>query len=464
MAEASPPRIFLAHAHEDYAAVATLYDRLKQAGYHPWLDKKDLIPGQNWKQEIPKAIKSSALFIACLSQRSIAKQGYVQREFRLALKELAEKPPGTIYLIPLRLDPCDIPDLSHDDYGISLGDYHWLDYFEADGFARLDLAIKHAGIPLSQPLQTPSPPIPPLDPVEKQPAPQPSNTTINNYYGPVGSVANQGTIGNESGQVGGSQQQGSEVANHATPATPEVKPVSEPQPFQEALPNGVLLDMVYIKGGQFFMGYEEKSRYQVTVPAFYMGKYPITQRQWKVVASLPQVERELKSDPSNFKGDNRPVETVSWYQAIEFCKRLSQHAGKQYRLPSEAEWEYACRAGTQTRYSFGDELTEEQANFGRNIGQTTPVGQYPANGFGLYDMHGNVLEWCEDVWHPSYEGAPADGSAWTVGSSDSRLLRGGSWIDYPRGCRSAYRSYGSRDNRLNYFGFRVCCVPPRASS
>ena len=245
--------------------------------------------------------------------------------------------------------------------------------------------------------------------------------------------------------------------------------------FQEQLPNGVLLDMVYIPAGDFLMGspFNDKEglpfewpQHEVQVPAFYMGKYPVTQAQWCAVATLPLVERELNPYPSSFGGNNRPVEGVSWYQTVEFCQRLSRHSGKVYRLPSESEWEYACRAGTTTRYFFGDELTKEQANFGNAAGETTPVGQYPANTFGLYDMHGNVMEWCEDVWHLIYEGAPTDGSAWVEGGDDpdQRLARGGCCFSLPGTYRSASRSSLSRDRRFPLIGFRVCCVPPRTGS
>lgn len=237
--------------------------------------------------------------------------------------------------------------------------------------------------------------------------------------------------------------------------------------FQEQLPNGVLLDMVYIPAGDFLMGspFNDKEglpfewpQHEVQVPAFYMGKYPVTQAQWCAVATLPLVERELNPYPSSFGGNNRPVEGVSWYQTVEFCQRLSRHSGKVYRLPSESEWEYACRAGTTTRYFFGDELTKEQANFGNAAGETTPVGQYPANTFGLYDMHGNVMEWCEDIYHSSYKGAPTDGSVWS--SKDflaPRVVRGGNWIAESKYCRSAARGNYGYLIKFKVLGFRVCC-------
>lgn len=130
-------RIFLAHAKEDAVAVKHLYKRLKQEGFHPWLDEEDLLPGQNWRAEIPKAIKQSDVFIACLSKQSISKRGYVQRELRMALNAWADRPPGETYLIPLRLDECKIPELRQEEYGINLQDAQWVNIFEADGFERL---------------------------------------------------------------------------------------------------------------------------------------------------------------------------------------------------------------------------------------------------------------------------------------------------------------------------------------
>ncbi len=157
------------------------------------------------------------------------------------------------------------------------------------------------------------------------------------------------------------------------------------------------------------------------------------------------------------------MERVNWHQAVEFCQRLSAKAKKNYHLPSESQWEYACRAGTTTAYHLGDQLSDEVANYGSKVSQTTPVGRYPANYWGLCDMHGNVWEWCQDYEHDSYEGAPSDGSAWIEGGdSKLRIRRGGSWIDDPRDCRSAYRSYSGPDDRITYVGFRVVCSAPRA--
>jgi formylglycine-generating enzyme required for sulfatase activity len=197
-----------------------------------------------------------------------------------------------------------------------------------------------------------------------------------------------------------------------------------------------------------------------------MGKYPVTQKQWRAVAALGKVNIDLESDPSYFKGDNLPVERVSWNDAQEFCARLSRMANKTYRLPAEAEWEYACRGGTTTPFYCGETISTDLANYNGNYtygqgqkGQyrekTTEVGIFPANPFGLYDMCGNVWEWCEDKWHETYINAPIDGTAWTSLSSELRLLRGGSWVYYPRLCRSAYRLNFSPDYSNNRNGFRL---------
>ncbi|MFM8006235.1 MAG: SUMF1/EgtB/PvdO family nonheme iron enzyme, partial [Dolichospermum sp.] len=194
--------------------------------------------------------------------------------------------------------------------------------------------------------------------------------------------------------------------------SPPVKPPVYPHQ-NENLGNGVVLEMVAIPGGKFLMGSpegqgddSEKPQHQFTVPPFFMGKYPITQAQWERVADLPKVKIDLRSKPSHFQGANLPVENVSWHDAQEFCVRLSKATGKLYRLPSEAEWEYACRANTTTPYYFGDTITTDLVNHNGKYGQPTEVGKFYPNAFGLYDMHGNVWEWCEDGWHKNYINAP----------------------------------------------------------
>lgn len=234
------------------------------------------------------------------------------------------------------------------------------------------------------------------------------------------------------------------------------------------LGRGAALDMVFVPGGTFMMGSDESSEEQpihpVTVPSFYIGKYPIAQAQYQAIVG---------ENPSYFKGADRPIEPVSWGDALDFCSKLSQKTGKKYTLPSEAQWEYACRAGTTTPFYFGDTIGNDLVNYngnhpygnapqGKYAAETTPVGSFPPNAFGLYDMHGNVWEWCLDECHPNYLGAPTDGSAWTNKLSPDnnilRRLRGGSWSNYARNCRSASRFSHSSTNRYLSYGFRVVLV------
>ncbi|RKZ36581.1 MAG: hypothetical protein DRQ49_17710 [Gammaproteobacteria bacterium] len=227
----------------------------------------------------------------------------------------------------------------------------------------------------------------------------------------------------------------------------------------EDLGKGVTLDMVYIPGEKFTMGSPETEKgreswqkgtespqHPVTVPSFFMGKYPVTQSQWQAV---------MGNNPSYFKGENRPVEKVSWHDAVKFCQQLSEKTGKEYRLPSEAEWEYACRAGTTTPFYFGETITTDLANYNSNY--TTDVGSFPPNAFDLYDMHGNVWEWCADAWHDNYEGAPSDGSIWEK-EKGQPVVRGGSWINDAEGVRAENRDRYSHDFRNYFVGFRLARI------
>jgi len=226
------------------------------------------------------------------------------------------------------------------------------------------------------------------------------------------------------------------------------------------LGEGVPLELVLIPAGEFTMGspYTGKGRdiregpqHKVTIARpFAMGIYPVTQAQYFAI---------MGTIPSRFKGAQRPVENVTWDECNTFCKRLSKRFRVQFALPSEAQWEYACRAETTTVYSFGDDPDQlgDYAWYKENSGgKTQPVGKKKPNAFGLYDMHGNVWEWCEDRWHENYEGAPVDGSAWVSGGiPDVHPLRGGSWYcDYP-GLRCAYPVRRYEVYRNFSWGFRL---------
>jgi eukaryotic-like serine/threonine-protein kinase len=242
--------------------------------------------------------------------------------------------------------------------------------------------------------------------------------------------------------------------------------------YKEDLGNGVILTMVKIPAGSFMMGSPESEKdrvenespqHQVTLKEFYIAQTEITQSQYQSI---------MGENPSKFKGNNHPVERVDWNQAKEFCRKLSLKTGKTYTLPSESQWEYACRAGTTTPFSFGETITTKVANYegnyegkesyrnepkGVNRASTTDVKTFPPNGWGVYDMQGNVWEWCADTWHDTYEGAPQNGSVWSD-KDPNILLRGGAWSERPELCRSTSRIGNIPESRVDVFGFRIVCA------
>jgi len=370
-----PLRVFLCHSSGDKPSVRDLFKRLQKDGFDPWLDEEKLLPGQKWRIEIPKAVKASDVVIVCLSNKSINKEGYIQKEIKYVLDAADEKPEGTIFLIPLKLEECDVPE--------RLCDWHWVNIFEENGYEKLIRSLKQRAETIS--------------------------------------------------------------ADNDRGFKPEI-------------------EFVLIPAGEFDMGspsneaggwgdYEGPVHHVKISKAFYLGKYEITQKQWRDV---------MGSSPSYFKGDDLPVEMVSWNDVQDFLKKLNEkEASTKYRLPSEAEWEYAARAGTTTRYSFGDDekILGDYAWYDANSGSKThDVGQKKPNPWGLYDMHGNVWEWVQDCWHGDYNGAPTDGSSWESGDDSYRVNRGGGWNDSARYCRSANRVYDDPDYRNNNLGFRLVRV------
>ncbi|WP_039900435.1 TIR domain-containing protein, partial [Microcystis sp. T1-4] len=279
MKKKSEIQIFLAHASEDKPAVLALYNRLKQAGYKPWLDEEDLIPGQIWRDEIPKAIKASQIFLACLSAKS-AKQGYIQRELRIALDTLGQMLPGTIFFIPMRLEECEIPDLRSAEVGLNLRDIHRLDYWKENGFEQLERAITYQF--KLEPEELKQSVIVPKEPKQSVIVPEEPKQLL--------SVFNF--------EIVGVNAKGEQIKKES----------KQSQYFAQDLGNGITLEMVAIPGGTFTMGTEdeeierlvkkfnwegfrkERPQHEVTVPPFFMGKYPITQAQWKAIASLTDLK------------------------------------------------------------------------------------------------------------------------------------------------------------------------------
>jgi formylglycine-generating enzyme required for sulfatase activity len=260
------------------------------------------------------------------------------------------------------------------------------------------------------------------------------------------------------------------------------KRLASNQFYDELLPNRVMLRMMLIPEGQFLMcspknepGRQSGEGFQhlVTVTSFFLGKYPITQAQWQAVASLPKVRRPLDPNPLEVRRENYPIEKVSWQDATEFCARLSQYTHRLYQLPTEVEWEYACRAGTTTPFHFGETISTELANYngtqpygkgsvGHFRKESTPIDYFEvANAWGLSDMHGNVWEWCGNNWN--YDDSndpklPFEIHLDRIG--EIKALRGGSWSEPARRCRSASRIFTDFDPSLTGVGFRVACAGP----
>jgi formylglycine-generating enzyme required for sulfatase activity len=207
-------------------------------------------------------------------------------------------------------------------------------------------------------------------------------------------------------------------------------------------------------GGDKFTNDTERPAHLVRFARpFGLGVFPVTVGEF----------RAFRPDHAPDQKDRLPVVNVTWHDARGYCEWLGSQTGRAFHLPSEAEWEYACRAGSRTPFASGQEIGISEANFlynehGERVGPgaRTPAGAYPPNAFGLHDMHGNVCEWCEDIWHPNYRGAPADGSAWlTDGHPAQRVIRGGAWDYLPRLLRSAWRDALRAETRRDNLGFRV---------
>jgi formylglycine-generating enzyme required for sulfatase activity len=239
---------------------------------------------------------------------------------------------------------------------------------------------------------------------------------------------------------------------------PPTTPAPAGAPFRDC---DVCPEMIPLAGGTFQMGSppdeegrwdDEGPRHAVTVPPFALAKHEVTFEQFDACVAAGGCPNR-PADPGWGRGD-RPVINVSWHDAQAYVAWLSEIAGEPYRLPSEAEWEFAARAGTDTRFAFGDAWIEGAGNCDGYADRTVEVGSFQANAWGFHDLHGNVWEWVEDRWHDSYAGAPADGSAWIEGDSADRVFRGGSWVDEARGCRAAYRDGDHPGVRLGDVGFR----------
>ncbi|MEO0353364.1 MAG: SUMF1/EgtB/PvdO family nonheme iron enzyme [Cyanobacteria bacterium P01_A01_bin.3] len=522
MGRSKRTKVFISYSHKDAASLERLQVHLKplerQGIVDRWDDTK-ILAGQDWEAEIKNALSEARVAILLVSADFLASSFIVRDELPPIL--LAQRQEGLVVL-PVILKPCrfkrtptlnkfqsvnppskpllGLKEIEQESIWVKLGDRVEDILDETD-----EVASVNVGIEIEDALDSSVEPNPSNTPEPSNPIPV-SLVDVRDLKLEAMRAEIVGDIGEamelwrrilakvpfEAEAVGQLTRLGQ---LSGTAKLDSSQPV-EPENFSENLGGGVTLEMVAIPGGGFWMGSPEREegrdkygeldqslanvdvegpQHRVALEPFCLGMYSVTQAQWMEVAAMPKVEVEMKPQPSNFFGLDCPVERISWYEAVEFCKRLSRKTGKNYRLPSEAEWEYACRAGSITPFSFGETISTDLANYNGNSvygkgkkgeyrERTTPVGSFKANAFGLYDMHGNVWEWCADWWHKNYDGAPPGRTPWIKDGEDLRVLRGGSWGAYPMYCRSASRVRKDPDNRSLAQGFRVACSPASRSS
>ncbi len=417
--------VFICYAHEDWDFVRALAAKLEKLQVSIWLDRRDILHGTNWNQTRDDALYECACCVVILSPAAVVSE-QVQGEWVTAFEE--QKP-----VVPILYQSCRIPSRLRliQRFDFTNGG------LENEEILQALLRVLGGGQSETSDLQP----------------------TLLRHSRAGGNPGD----GQKAGDLVPEQRHTSKVEDQIKRR--EEPKILTPAPFSE-ITNNIGIKLILIPAGEFLMGSEngrdnEKPVRKVIISnPFYLGKYPVTQTQWRVV---------MGNNPSHFQQkegwifgkqkDNpeQPVENVSWDDAQEFLQKLgAREGGKTYRLPTEVEWEYACRAGSTRSYCFGDDETKlkEYAWYRENSGNTThPVGQLKANVWGLHDMHGNVWEWVQD-WYGSYEAATAIDLTRPVSGSD-RVLRGGGCCYDARNCRSALRGYDTPDYRDNYLGFRL---------
>lgn len=342
------PRIFLCHANEDKPKVEALYEHLHRLGFNPWMDRKDLIPGQNWQREIPLVLRSSALVLVCLS-KNVGRPGYVQREFKLVVDTLQEVPEEIIHTIPVRLERCSVPE--------QFRSLQWCDLFEADGHKRLEQAIRYG--------------------FEQRGLAVPEPTSAADT--PLGSGA----------PAAGDRNEASKWRT-----------------------NAIGMAFVQIPAGTFWMGSPESDNWkssderwhkETIEHGFEMAIHPVTYHEFKRYA---ETEGRCVPNDGGWGGGQKPVTNITYEDATAFANWLCRITGKRYQLPTEAEWEYAARAGTSTRYAIGDEIDVTQWHFdaGKHVGPIE-VDNMPGNSWGIKGCHGNVWELTGSKYTPGYDGS-----------------------------------------------------------
>ena len=468
-------QLFISYSHVDRGWVERLQTMIRplvrSEALRLW-DDSQIPAGAKWKVEIEKALASAKVALLLVSDDFLASEFVTNQELPPLLRAAEEE---GLCILWVCLGPCFYEATPIHEYQAVLPPGEPL---EALSPVQQKAALKTIAVAIRAALSSEVAPAqdPPaqVQPAQVQPRPDPAPL-------PAPSVSTAAPAPTDSSRLQPFATSTCLLLQEGGRWSMERR-LLQVEGCREDLGEGVALTMLKIPAGSFLMGSpedeperseDEGPQHEVTLGSFFMAQTPITQAQWRVVAGWQKVGRDLKPDPSKFKGANRPVEQVSWFDALEFCRRLSKRTGQRYGLPSEAQWEYACRAGSTTPFHCGATLTPELANYngyhvygngpkGTYREQTIDVASFPANAWGLHDMHGNVLGWCEDHWHDSYNLAPGDDQPWlapVAGADEQKLLRGGSWIGDPGDCRSAYRSHDEAVSVADDVGFRVICLP-----
>lgn len=467
-------RVFLCHASQDKPAVRKLYMYLKQHGIQPWLDREDLLPGQDWEVEIPKALFASDVILVCLSKHSVNKEGYVQKEIAFALDKALEKPEGTIFIIPVKLEECDVPN--------RLKRYQWVEYFQADGRIRLLTSLNIRAQSLSADVLPVF-----LEAVSRERKVGFVNTInwrrlgiatvfiLLLIWGGTYLVRELPSLQTETPTiVVPSSTVTSESLSQWTATATQVKtpvsPTKTPSPDVGTIfdSNGVI--MMYVPAGSFSMGsddnnQDEKPSHAVFLDAFYIDKFEVTNKEYErcVITGVclpPQKSSSLTHSAyfSNPEFADYPVIYVVWSMAEAYCE------WRDARLPTEAEWEKAARGVDGRTYPWGEDVDCDKANYKPDeycVGDTSRVGSYLDNVsyYGLYDMAGNVWEWVADWYDNVYYPVSPYSNPTGPESGQGRGLRGGSWYSDADNIRSAIR-YSSNPMGTSFnFGFR-CALSP----
>ncbi len=458
-------RIFLCHSSSDKPAVRELYQRLRADGFEPWLDEEDLLPGQDWQREIPKAVRQSDVVIVCLSKRSIDKAGYVQKEIKIALDVADQQPEDTIFLIPLKLEECAAPE--------RLSRWQWVNLFSPSGHERLLKALRARASSLGTTLLSTQPA------ASAQPSSGSPSPLASNMSGGINVDAERVNVGND--MVGRDKII---QANTYIEQAVFMQPTPTVPPFKITAHTGRHsevriwsdIEFVRIPPGKFLMGSQEDNRFAdeneqpqhtVEIPYdYWIARCPVTARQFKAFVEATRAEMDLPDDAAALS--DHPVVKITWHEANAYCQWLDTLArasepsqGLVARLPTEAEWEKAARGVYSYEWPWGNEWDAVRCNSMEGSKEaTTPVGAYSPQGdspYGVADMVGNVWEWCHSL-DRAYPYVNDDGRESEAGAG-LRVVRGGSYRDSFAGTRCAYRSAFLPHRRHEVIGFRVVIAP-----